>query len=127
MRKPICVILAVICIANGSTVSAQAPTFAPYGAWRGRIRYVEGPWRTRSTIRWGNGITPTGGQVVMHGLTSAENILTDPEVLKKLMSGGQRDAESIAKAEANNAAIHTAILELRIRNQANASMKPQLL
>ncbi len=127
MRKPIQVVLAIAVLACSAAASAQVPTFAPYGAWRGRIRYVEGPWRTRSTIHWGNGVTPTGGQVIMHGLTAAENVLTNPDFLSKVLSGGLRDAEAVAKAEAKNAEIQAAILDIRTRNQTIANLNAPVL
>lgn len=92
MNKPILFLLVLVIVSACETVSAQIPTYAPYGAWRGRIRYVQGPFRTRSTIHWGNGITPTGGQVLMTGMTTAGNVLTNPDFLDKITS--LRDAEA---------------------------------
>ncbi|MCL4204521.1 MAG: hypothetical protein KJ000_18705 [Pirellulaceae bacterium] len=114
MKNLICFVTAAVLLLVGDTAFAQAPTYAPYGAWRGRIRYVEGPWRTRSTIHWGNGITPVGAQVLIQGLTSAENVLTNPDFLSKL--SGLRDAEADKEAEARDADIRTAIEDIHARN-----------
>jgi hypothetical protein len=32
------------------------------------MRYVEGPHKVKERIRWGNGVTPVGGQVLMQGI-----------------------------------------------------------
>lgn len=50
------------------------PQIAPYGAWRGRMRYVEGPHKVKERVRWGNGITPVGGQVLMQGIAVAGEV-----------------------------------------------------
>ena len=75
--------IVLVCTCVGEAF-AQAPRYEPYGAWRGRIRYVEGPYRTRTRIRWGGGLTPVGGQVLMHLGTVAGNVAGD-----YLGSGGQ--------------------------------------
>ncbi len=113
MRTPICAVLFAV-LALCETASAQPPVYQPYGAWRGRIRYVEGPWRTRTTIHWGNGVTPTGGQVLIHGLTAAENVLTN-EGFQRTMTGF-RDAEAIKRSEANFKMIDKALEDMTARN-----------
>lgn len=92
VNKSILLLLVIVGVAACEVASAQVPTYAPYGAWRGRIRYVRGPFRTRSTIHWGNGVTPTGGQVLMFGMSTAENVLTNPDFLNATL--GRRDAEA---------------------------------
>jgi hypothetical protein len=75
---------------------AQPPMYEPYGAWRGRIRYHEGPLGgVRTRIRWSNGLTPVGGQVLMHLGTVAGNVFTNPNVLGALagVPGAPRNAE----------------------------------
>jgi hypothetical protein len=75
---------------------AQPPLYEPYGAWRGRIRYHEGPFGgVRTRIRWGGGITPVGGQVLMHLGTVAGNVFTNPNTLGALAgaAGAPRNAE----------------------------------
>ena len=94
-------------------VQAQVPTYQPYGAWRGRIHYVKGPFRTRSTIRWGNGITPVGGQVLMHGLTTAGNIFTNPDFLNALNNDGSQRETNKA-----NLILRSDIEELQKQNAA---------
>ncbi len=125
MKNLICFVTAAVLLIVGDTASAQAPTYAPYGAWRGRIRYVEGPWRTRSTIHWGNGITPVGGQVLIQGLTSAENVLTNPDFLSKL--SGLRDAEANKAAEARSAEITSTIGDIRAQNAEIAKLNQSVL
>lgn len=92
-KKILLAALAWVCLQ--SLVYAQGPSFQPYGAWRGRIRYVEGPHRTKQRIHWGSGITPTGGQVLMHGLTVAGDVFTNPDFLSKLAPRSPSDQTSI--------------------------------
>ncbi len=88
--------LAGYCCALGGLMLLTADSlcandaFVPYGAWRGNIRYVRGPFRTKETMRWGNGITPTGGMVLMHGLTVAGNVFAGAGAFSK-------DADAFAK------------------------------
>jgi len=74
--------------------------FVPYGAWRGNIRYVRGPFRTKETMRWGNGITPTGGMVLMHGLTVAGEVFAGAGALSK-------DADVFAKETPSPATVES--------------------
>ncbi len=81
-----CIVLALVGLVAWSALAplaamAEAPRYEPYGAWRGRIRYVEGPRRVRTHIRWSNGITPVGGQVLMHLATVAGNVATNENFL----------------------------------------------
>jgi hypothetical protein len=100
---------------------ADAPVYAPYGAWRGRIRYVEGPWRTRSFIRWGAGITPTGGQVLMHGFDAAQAVLTSPDFWSQVI--GTKDAE-LASRESE---LTGQVAAIQLTNAALRSDLDQLL
>jgi hypothetical protein len=107
---------------SGELANATPPSFAPYGASRGRIRYVEGPWRTRSTIHWGNGITPTGGQVLISGMQVAGEVLTS----ESFWSGaiGRDSEKEAASAEAlrkNIDAIATA--NSTMRNELNKTLE----
>lgn len=81
---------AAVIAALASAAAAQPPIYEPYGAWRGRIRYVEGPRRVRTRIHWGSGITPVGGQVLMHLATVAGDVATDPNFLSAVAG---RDSE----------------------------------
>jgi hypothetical protein len=125
VKTLICLVTAAVFLMVCEPVFAQAPTYAPYGAWRGRIRYVEGPWRTRSTIHWGNGITPTGGQVLIQGLTSAENVFTNPDFLGKLP--GLRDGKADEKAAARSQEITATISDIRATNEDIAKLNQSVL
>jgi hypothetical protein len=63
-------------------------------------------------IKWGNGITPTGGQVLVQGITSAASVATDPNVLNALT--GTRDAEPAH----DDTELRNAIAKLRQNNQS---------
>jgi hypothetical protein len=125
VKNLISLVTAALLLMVCEPVFAQAPTYAPYGAWRGRIRYVEGPWRTRSTIHWGNGITPTGGQVLIQGLTSAENVLTNPDFLGKL--SGLREAKPDEKAAARSKEITATISDIRAQHAEIAKLNQSVL
>jgi hypothetical protein len=97
-----CIGVVVLAICGGAAPRrglADPPMYEPYGAWRGRIRYVEGPRRTKTHIRWGNGITPVGGQVLMHLATVAGNVATDENFLNAVAPGiksAELDAELVS-------------------------------
>lgn len=117
---------AMLFLLTTSIASAQPPLYEPYGAWRGKIRYVEGPHRVRTHIRWGGGITPTGGQVLMHLGTVAGNVLTNEIFLNSAM-GGMRDAEidpllqqQVAQVASKNQALLTDLNAIR----ADLSLAP---
>ena len=77
MRSITTTLLLLIATCPAAFLHADGPSFAPYGALRGRVKYVEGEHRTRERVRWGNGLTPTGGQVLIHGFSAASNIFGD--------------------------------------------------
>jgi hypothetical protein len=102
-----------------SVTLAEPPIYEPYGAWRGRIKYVEGPRRTRTHIRWGNGITPVGGQVLMHLATVAGEVATNENVLNAVTG---REAEinadivrDVAKANEMNKGMLDKLNAIRTR------------
>lgn len=97
MRKRSCLVALVASLLAGCCMVAVAdvPEFQPYGAWRGRIRYVEGPFRTKTRIHWGNGVTEVGGQVLMHGLTVAGDVFTNPNTLGALVGRSADEQRSI--------------------------------
>lgn len=107
------------------TAQAEAPRYEPYGAWRGRIRYVEGPRRTRTHIRWGNGITPVGGQVLMHFATVAGNVATNENFLNAVAPGlrnAEVDADLVAAVNGlgtKNDELLKSLNELRQRADVN--------
>ena len=113
----ICVGVFCACAILVGEVSAQ-PTYQPYGAWRGHIRYVEGPHRTKEKIRWGGGLTPTGGAVLVQGFQSAQAVLTDPNVAGALLR--QSDAEHRGAFEAK-------LSELRSTNEQMRTDLPMVL
>jgi hypothetical protein len=119
------IVTVVLLIAASDSVYAQPPTYAPYGAWRGRIRYVEGPWRTKSTVRWGNGITPVGGQVLIQGLTSAEAVFTNPSFLGTI--AGLRDAQPDRQAESRSEDIEANVAAIRASNVEIAKLNASIL
>lgn len=68
----------LICGVLSSMAAAQGPPiYQPYGAWRGKIRYVDHQNGIRTRIKWGNGITPTGGQVLGQLITVAGQVASD--------------------------------------------------
>ncbi len=107
------------------TARGEAPRYEPYGAWRGRIRYVEGPRRTRTHIRWGNGITPVGGQVLMHFATVAGNVATNENFLNTVAPGlrnAEVDADLVAAVNGlgtTNDELLKSLNELRQRADVN--------
>jgi hypothetical protein len=95
-RVVLLALLQLALVALPAECFAQPPMYEPYGAWRGRIRYHEGPFGgVRTRIHWGGGITPVGGQVLMHLGTVAGNVFTNPNTLGALAgaAGGARNAE----------------------------------
>jgi hypothetical protein len=92
------ILLAALCM-TWDAVADAAPLYEPYGSWRGRIRYVQGPFRTRTRIRWGNGITPIGGQVLGQGIAMFGQVMTNPNFLNFLSGvipstkGSEEEAE----------------------------------
>jgi hypothetical protein len=97
MRKRSCIIAFAVTVLTICCMVAVAdvPDYQPYGAWRGRIRYVEGPFRTKTRIHWGNGVTQVGGQVLMHGLTVAGDVFTNPNTLGALVGRSEDEQRSI--------------------------------
>jgi hypothetical protein len=69
-------VLAAFSLIIGTSARAEGPSFAPYGAWRGKVRYVAGPHRVKERVRWGNGVTPVGGQVLIQGFASAADVFS---------------------------------------------------
>lgn len=97
MWKQLCFVVVFVNILASGCMDAVAdvPEFQPYGAVRGRIRYVEGPFRTKTRIHWGNGLTEVGGQVLMHGLTVAGNVFTNPNTLGALVGRSEDEQRGI--------------------------------
>jgi hypothetical protein len=88
---------------------AAAQSIVPSNAWRGRVRRVEGPFRTVERAHWGSGITPVGGQVLIQGLNVAGSVLTNPDFLSNVLR--PRDAEPLGESEAGRL-----IREIETRN-----------
>jgi hypothetical protein len=63
----------------------------------------------------------------MHGLTAAESVLTNPDFLSKVLSGGLRDAEAVREAEQRNVRIDAALGEIRAMNDKIAEKNQSLL
>jgi hypothetical protein len=74
---------------------AEQPFFyyPAYGAQRGRIVYRDGPRVNRQKIRWGNGLTEYGAQVLTHGIDILPSIL--PLFLKESDVPAPKDAGPI--------------------------------
>lgn len=113
-------LMTIVVMGLGSKALAQPP--APYGAWRGKIHYVEGPYRTRMHVRWGGGITPVGGQVLMHLGTVAGNVATSPDFWGGMggLPGPARDAApspallaAVADVQAQSPALFAGLNEVR--------------
>jgi hypothetical protein len=107
---PIVILVLLACEAPSR---GEPPLYAPYGAWRGRIRYVEGPHRVRTHIRWGGGLTPTGGQVLMHVATVAGNVATNENFLNAVTGGDGRGATLDPEIASLNTSIEQGNRELR--------------
>jgi hypothetical protein len=74
VRRPVSVILSMVAVSLflEGPASAQSP-WPAYGARRGHIRIVQGPFRTVYRIHWGNGLSPEGAAVLLAGIEAAEN------------------------------------------------------
>lgn len=109
MRTFCSLFMIMIALGLASDAFGQAPRYEPYGAWRGRIRYVEGPYRTRTRIRWGGGLTPVGGQVLTTFATVAGNVATDPNFWSGVAGAGGASgtADPTRDAELNPQLIET--------------------
>jgi hypothetical protein len=94
---------AVVTLLAGETF-ADPPLYAPYGAWRGRIRYAEGPFGgVRTRVHWGNGITPVGGQVLGQLITVGGAFLTSPN-FGAIIGAGTGEGSNTEAAEQEKAA-----------------------
>lgn len=90
-RRILCLAIFALAGVHASKLSAQAPGYTPYGAHRGWVRTVYGPYRIRHTARWGNGITPVGATVLNNVITTAGMVVTDPNFVK-LFGSQQQDS-----------------------------------
>lgn len=83
LRLVVALAAALAVLAADTAVLAEQPFFyyPAYGSSRGKIRYVDGVFRNKQRIRWGNGVTDNGVQVMQDFFAAAGQIL--PVVLQR--------------------------------------------
>jgi len=92
-------LLALVAVIGADAVAlAEQPSFyyPAYGSSRGRIRYVDGVFRNKQRIHWGNGVTDNGVLVMRDIATAATEIL--PAVLRN--SPAEEDKAHAARFQA---------------------------
>lgn len=70
--------LIVVALSSIAPAASAEDLFIPYpayGAHRGKIVYRDGPFGSRQKVRWGNGLTAYGAQVLTHGIDALPGIL----------------------------------------------------
>jgi hypothetical protein len=88
---------AVLSLAEPPRASGQNPFYyyPAYGAHRGKIVYRDGPLVNKQKIRWGNGLTPYGADVLNNAIGAAVQIL--PAILREDPAAEEDRARSQAE------------------------------
>ncbi len=108
---PVTASLCILAFLFIGEVSAQQVVQLP-SSWRGVYRYHRGPFGgVHETVRWGNGITPTGGVVLLAGFEAATQIV--PAVVR------ERSLEDLEK-DREIARLRLEILERDVRSMRSA-------
>ncbi|MCE9527458.1 MAG: hypothetical protein K8R36_15555 [Planctomycetales bacterium] len=122
LRRAIPVVALLLMVGADVVAQAEQPFFyyPAYGSSRGKIRYVDGVFRNKQKIHWGNGVTNNGVMVMHDAFAAAAQIIPavithkDAEQSDAEKRAATRDAESAAAGDREEQAKADSILK---RNQ----------